>query len=65
MPRSKNGCAPVDSWLTIHGNSSFKGLCNCVSSSSTWVEEEGEESSLEAVTSFDKVHAALEVLKSF
>jgi hypothetical protein len=55
-------CAAVDSWLTTHGNSSFKGLCNCVSSSSnTWVEEEGEEGSLEAVTSFDKVHAALEV----
>jgi len=35
-----------------------------VSSSSTWVEEEGEEGSLEAVTSFDKVYAALKVLKS-
>jgi hypothetical protein len=29
------------------------------------VEEEGEECSLEAVTSFDKVLAALGVLKSF
>jgi len=66
MARCRNGCAPVDSWLTTHGNSSFKGLCNCVNnSSSTRVEEEGEEGSLEAVTSFDKVYAALEVLKSF
>jgi len=36
-----------------------------VSSSNTWVEEEGEVGSLEAVTSFDKVYAALKVLKSF
>jgi hypothetical protein len=36
-----------------------------VSSSSTWVKEGGEEGSLEAVTSFDKVCAALKVLKSF
>jgi len=35
------------------------------SSSSIWVEEEEEEGSLERVTSFDKVHAALKVLKSF
>jgi hypothetical protein len=36
-----------------------------VSSSSAWVDEEGEEGNHEAVTSFDSVHAALEVLKSF
>jgi hypothetical protein len=28
------------------------------SSSTTWVEEEGEEGSLEEVTSFEKVHTA-------
>lgn len=30
-----------------------------------WVEEEGEEGNFDAVTSFDTVHAALEMLNHF